>query len=153
MELSREADYAVRAMIDLASFPWATSVCTKDIARRQVIPEAMLVKIIARLAKVGLLRTRRGLGGGVVLPRRAETISLLDVVEAIEGPINLNRCVRSPSECPLNSFCGVHEVWRQATEQLNGFLKSIAIADLVRRPTADRRPALVRQKDLDTEEG
>lgn len=140
MELSRAADYAVRAMVDVASLATRGMLWTTDIAKRQRIPEAMLAKIIPQLARAGLLRSRRGAGGGVFLARKAEEIPLLEVVEAIEGPIVLNRCVRNPDECPLSRGCAVHVVWQQAQAQLRGFLLGVTIADLAaHRPKKNRR--------------
>lgn len=133
MELSRAADYAVRAIVEVASGTSEGMLWTRDIARKQSIPAPMLAKIIPQLTRNGLLRSRRGAGGGVFLGKRAEDISLLEVIESIEGPIVLNRCVRNPQECPLSRTCAIHEVWKQAQTQLRGLLLSVSIAELAAR--------------------
>lgn len=133
MQLSREADYAVRAVVDVAGFPSGTKVSTKEISKRQLIPMQMLIKIIAQLAKNRLLRTQRGIGGGIFIGKAPEEITLLEVTESIQGPIILNRCVRYPQECPLSSVCAVHDVWFEAQKQLVELLQSVTIADIVRK--------------------
>ena len=133
MQLSREADYAVRAMVDVAGFPSGTKVSTKEISKRQLIPMQMLIKIIAQLAKNGLLHTQRGRGGGIFLGKASEGITLLEVIESIQGPIILNRCVKYPQKCPLSGVCAVHDVWCEAQKQLVELLRSVTIADIVRR--------------------
>jgi Rrf2 family protein len=133
MQLSREADYAVRAVVYVARFPNGTKISTKEISKWQLIPMQVLIKIIARLAKNGLLRTQRGIGGGIFLGRAPEEITLLEVIESIQGPIALNRCVRHPEECPLSGVCAVHDIWCEAQKQLVGLLRSVTVADIVRR--------------------
>jgi Rrf2 family protein len=133
MELSRAADYAVRAVLDVAAFSQPSVTGTSDIARRQRIPAAMLAKIIPQLARAGLLRSRRGAGGGVFLSRSPQEVSLLEVIEAMEGSIVLNCCVRDPGSCPLSRGCAVHEVWIEAQTQLRAHLGGVSIADLLNR--------------------
>ncbi len=130
MELSRQADYAVRAMVDLAGFPAGTRVLTAEIAHRQQIPESFLPRIVAALTKSQLLFTFRGNQGGVSLARPATEISVLDVVRAIEGPICLNRCTYQPSRCERIGFCRVHPVWRKVQNYMNQVLGETKLADL-----------------------
>ncbi|HEX9077569.1 MAG TPA: Rrf2 family transcriptional regulator [Anaerolineae bacterium] len=130
MELSRQADYAVRAMVDIASVPPGQRVLTGEIAKRQSIPESFLPRIIAALGKAGLVHAFRGKDGGVVLARPATDISVLDVIEAIEGPICLNRCTYQPTRCDRSSFCRVHPIWRQVQDYLNQMLGGTKLADL-----------------------
>lgn len=144
MELSRAADYAVRAVLELAGSGAESPFSTAEVARRQGIPRPMLAKIVPRLAQHGLVVSRRGSRGGLFLGRSPEDISLLEVVEAIEGRIVLNRCVRSPAECPLSASCAVHEQWKGAQVLLRGFLQSVTIANLTRR----RAQLRVRKPDL-----
>lgn len=132
MELSRQADYAVRAMVDVASFPTGTRVLTSAIAQRQQIPESFLPRIVSALNKAQLLQTFRGNDGGVTLAKPATEISMLDVVRAIEGPICLNRCTYQPSRCERITFCRVHPVWRKAQDYLNRLLGETTLADLLK---------------------
>ena len=141
MQLSRRADYAIRAVVDLASLPEGSIGITREIADRQEIPPVFLAKIIGRLAKAGLIRAYRGASGGVTLARPAEELTLLDVVEAIEGPLTLNRCLARAGECPREVFCPVKGIWAEAQERLVAQLKDANVAAVVRRgQELQRRP-------------
>lgn len=131
MQLSRMADYGVRAMMDLASLPPESKALIPDIARRQDVPRAFLAKIIPRLAKEGLLRTQRGAAGGVKLGRPADEISLLEILQAVDGPIVLAPCSVKPENCPRYSNCGVAPVWRAAQVALDQTLANTMLSDLL----------------------
>lgn len=122
MEISRRTDYGVRVILDLATLPGDYRVSTQEIADRQNIPSPFLAKIISQLSLAGLVTTYRGAGGGVSLARPPAQISLLQVIEALEGPIRLNRCVIQPDACPENEHCPVHEVWAKAQAELTSLL-------------------------------
>jgi Rrf2 family protein len=122
MEISRRTDYGVRVILDLASLPTRQRTSTQEIATRQRIPSPFLAKIISQLSLAGLVTTYRGAGGGVILARPASEISLLHVIEALEGPIRLNRCVIEPDTCPRNAHCPVHDIWARAQADLTSLL-------------------------------
>ncbi len=131
MELSRQADYAVRAMVDLATWPAGTRVRTSEIAERQEIPESFLPRIVAMLSRAQLIQAFRGKDGGLLLARRANEISLLDIVRAVEGPICINRCTYNPIRCQRSSFCRVHPVWQKIQNYLDQVLGTTTLADLL----------------------
>lgn len=118
MEITQQADYAVRAVLELALHPEIECIASSEIARQQRIPAPFLAKIIARLAAAGIVATQRGVNGGIRLTRPAKDITLLDVVEAIDGPISLNRCVTRPEECPRSGTCVVHSAWLTTCAEL-----------------------------------
>jgi Rrf2 family protein len=130
MELSRQADYAVRAMVDLAAASQGTRVLTSEIAARQDIPQSFLPRIIALLGKAQLVQTFRGKDGGIALSRPAKEINLLEVIEAVEGPICLNLCTHQPSRCERSGFCRVHPIWQKANGYLAQLLETTTLADL-----------------------
>ncbi len=130
---SRKADYAVRAMVDIAKQPPATRSVVSEIARRQNIPAFYLAKIVPRLARAGLIHTSLGASGGVTLAIPAEEISLLQVIEAVDGPLALNLCSLDPTRCEHHATCPSCETWRLAQAQLNQTLASTRIADLARK--------------------
>lgn len=132
MRLTRQGDYAVRVVVDLASHPPGAIVPRSRIQERQDVPAAYLAKIVQALARAGLVRTRSGTGGGVALDRRAEEMSLKDVIEAVEGPIHLNRCVAHPGACPRDRFCTVHPVWLRLQALVTRELEAVTIASLAR---------------------
>lgn len=129
--ITRQADYAVRSVLDLALRQPDHSAFSRDIADRQRIPPSFLAKILTRLAAHGIVQTQRGVNGGVRLARPASEITVLEVVEAIDGPISLNLCIRVPGLCPQEMDCVVHPLWEQVGEELRGRLKAITFARLV----------------------
>lgn len=130
MQITREGDYAVRIMIDLASAPWGAVIPRRQIHERQSVPRAHLAKIIQALGRANLVRTFRGAGGGVALALRPEEINLRRVIEAVEGPIHLNRCLLQPGACPRDYFCTAHPVWRRIQQVLMQELEAVTIAAL-----------------------
>jgi Rrf2 family protein len=118
MEISRRTDYGVRLILDLAGLPDGKRASTQEIAERQNIPAPFLAKIISQLSLSGLVNTHRGAGGGVRLARPAAEINLLQVIEALDGPIRLNRCVSDAGACPQDRTCPVRRVWASAQERL-----------------------------------
>ena len=99
MQITRQADYALRAMLFLARLEPGQRAATSQIAEDQEIPPSFLAKIISQLSIAGLIHTSRGARGGVSLARKVDDVSLLDVVEAIDGPITLNECTQDPDAC------------------------------------------------------
>jgi Rrf2 family protein len=132
MQLTRSADYAVRAMLDVAaqSSTEIGRARTHEIAQRQDIPPALLAKLVPLLVRAGLLDSQRGARGGLFLARPASEISMLEIVEAVEGPIALNRCTATPAQCDKASRCAIHPVWHKAQEYLVDLLKSTSLAEL-----------------------
>jgi Rrf2 family protein len=105
---------------------------TSQIADDQQIPPSFLAKIISQLSIAGLILTSRGARGGVTLARTPEEISLLDVVEAIDGPISLNICSHSSGVCPFGEDCPIQPIWSDAQHELVDRLKSTNFAKLVK---------------------
>lgn len=138
MEISRRTDYGVRLILDLASLPDSGRASAHEIAVRQNIPRPFLAKIVSQLSLAGLVITFRGAGGGVALARPASQINLLEVIEALEGPIELNRCVIEPEACPRSGHCAVHVVWDQARAELVDLLHTTTFADLARGTRTSR---------------
>lgn len=118
MQITRQADYAIRAVLYISKLGANQRAATREIAQEQHIPASFLAKIIAQLSIVGLLQTTRGAHGGVTLGRAAEAITLLDVVEAIDGPILLNVCVGDETACNFGQDCPLRPVWCDAQDEL-----------------------------------
>jgi Rrf2 family protein len=135
MQITRQADYAVRAVLYLAHHENAERTATSTIAEEQRIPPSFLAKIISQLSIAGLLHTSRGARGGVTLAREPKDITLLEVVEAIDGPIQLNECVGNKGVCSFGRECPLRSVWCEAQEKLVTQLKATNFADLI-IPTA-----------------
>jgi Rrf2 family protein len=118
MQITRQADYAVRAVLYLAQLGPERRAATSQIAEDQLIPPSFLAKIVSQLSVAGLLQTSRGARGGVSLARPPEEISVLEVVEAIDGPILLNECVSPNGACTFGSGCPMRSVWCDAQSEL-----------------------------------
>jgi Rrf2 family protein len=118
MQITRQADYAIRAVRYLAKQGSDKRVSTSTVAREMQIPPSFLAKIISQLSIAGLLKTSRGARGGVTLSRDPKDISVLDVVEAIDGPILLNECVANNKSCVFEDDCLVHPIWIEVQESL-----------------------------------
>lgn len=110
-EITRRADYATRMMLELGEQPEDTWLQTEQIVRNTSVPKAFLHKITADLVKANLVKTHPGPTGGLALARPANTINLLQILEAIEGPICINMCQLRPRECPRDLICPAHAFW------------------------------------------
>ena len=130
MQITRQADYAVRAVLYLTKLNENERAATSIIAEKQHIPPSFLAKIISQLSIAGLLHTSRGARGGVMLARDAREISLLEVIEAIDGPIQLNECVGDSGVCTFEDDCPLRPVWCDAQEDLVKRLKGTNFADM-----------------------
>lgn len=144
MEISRRTDYGVRVILDLAGLEVDARASTHDIATRQNVPGPFLAKIIAQLSLAGLVTTHRGSGGGVSLARPASAITLLQVIEALEGPVRLNRCLIEPDACPRNTYCPVHEVLALAQQELVALLGVTTFESLVSADAQKAEPGASR---------
>ena len=128
MQLSRHADYALRIVLDLAP---GSSSRIADIARRRRTPSAFLAKIVRGLVRAGLLRSLRGRNGGVSLARPASRITVLQVIEAVDGPLALNHCVPGGCGCPLSASCPARSLWMKLQKIVGDELKAVTIESLL----------------------
>ncbi len=132
MQITRQADYALRAMLYLARMEPNKRASTSEIADFQRIPPSFLAKIISQLSIAGLIHTSRGARGGVSLAKAPEDVTILEVVESIDGPIALNECTYDPSVCPFGKNCPIHDVWCQAQIELVDKLRNTTFRDLLK---------------------
>ena len=130
MRLTRGADYGTRGIIYLARRPMNAVVLVGEIASAEELSESYLAKIFQDLAKEGLVRSHRGAKGGFSLARPAEQITLLQIIEAIEGPIAINRCLAPWEGCERSDTCPVHPVLARAQGQLLAVLDGTTLSDL-----------------------
>jgi Rrf2 family protein len=131
MELTRKGEYAIRGILYLASRPQGKVALISEIAESAEVPKSFLAKIFQSFAKVGLVSSFRGTGGGFVLARPASQITLREVVEAVEGPIVPNRCLIEKGTCLHDDTCSVHPVWRRVQNEVVAILDGITIEELV----------------------
>jgi Rrf2 family protein len=131
MQITRQADYAIRAVLYISKLNANQRAATSQIAKEQRIPPSFLAKIISQLSIAGLLQTSRGARGGVTLAKSPEEVSLLDVVEAIDGPITLNECVHDDGTCNFGEDCPLRPIWCEAQQDLVNRLKRTNFAQFI----------------------
>ncbi len=111
LRINRRTDYAVRVMLALAEHGDGSRVPTRQVQQEMQVPHAFLQRIIADLARRKLILTFPGPSGGLQLASPISSVSLLDVYEAIEGPLYISLCLKNPDECPLQDSCPVRSHW------------------------------------------
>lgn len=130
VQLSRQADYAIRLLFELAVRPGEVKD-VRSIAGSAGVPPAYSAKLIQSLARAGLVRTQRGARGGVWLSRQPEEVTLQEVVEAVEGPTVYSRCLLWPGECPADRPCPMHDFLDGLAQAVTTYLASVRLSDLV----------------------
>lgn len=140
MQITRETDYAIRCVLYLTSRTDRV-VMVDEISREMAAPKSFLAKILQKLVKADIARSFRGVKGGFQLSREPRDITLLDVIEAVEGSIALNACVLDRTACGFSSTCAVHPVWIGLRAEFNELLKKHNFADIAgTKPSSDREP-------------
>lgn len=134
--LTRGADYAARVMIHLASLPAGARVQLTKLAEATDVPQSFMSKVLQGLVRARLVVSRPGVNGGFELAVPAGEVTLLDVLEAIDGPVRLNVCVSEG--CDRDPWCAAHLVWLEAQEAMSGVLKAATIAKLAQQSMALR---------------
>ena len=147
MQLTRAADYAVRVMIHLAGLPPETRASRAELAIAAECPEQFLSKVLQNLTRAGLVLSHRGNTGGFELPNIHRAATLLEVVEAIEGPIRLNVCLNTDRSCTRQEWCPAHDVWVNAQAAVAQVLRDATISGLAQQAAA-RRPNPLDRKSV-----
>lgn len=131
LALSQTAGYVIVAMAQLNA-PGEQPKLVREVAREAGIPSAYLSKIIHRLGESGLIVSRRGVRGGITLGRSPDQISLLEIVEAVEGKTWLNRCLLGLEECSDARACPTHFFWKPLREKVREKLQILSLAEVMR---------------------
>jgi Rrf2 family protein len=130
MQLTRAADYAVRVMIHLAGLPPETRASRGDLAQAAECPEQFLSKVLQSLTHAGLVVSHRGNTGGFTLSPAHRNASMLEIIEAVEGPVRLNLCLTGPQACERQNCCPAHAVWAEAQTAMTQVLQKATIGRL-----------------------
>ena len=130
MIYSRSAEYAIRAFVYLADVPDGKYAMVKNIAEQSDIPTHFLAKILQQLARKGFLRSSKGPTGGFTLRRPANEISLLEIVDSIDGLSEYQRCPSGMAECNDEAQCGMHESWKGLRSRIMDYLEDTTIRDV-----------------------
>ena len=132
MELTRKGEYAIRGIIYLAKQQPGKVSLLSEIAEATDAPQTFLAKIFQNFAKLGIVKSYRGTGGGFLIGRSPSEITLREVVEAVEGPIMPNRCLIRSGSCSKDRTCTVHPVWRKVQAQVQEILDGVTLEELAR---------------------
>jgi Rrf2 family protein len=130
MDITRKSDYAIRMMAALASAGSECPVSVRELAETQAVPYAFARAVQRDLQSAGLVIATRGSAGGLCLARPADEITLLDIVESMQGRLSVAVCANDPAWCARSGGCGTHGVWKQADELVRGLLGSKTLAGL-----------------------
>lgn len=139
MIYSRSAEYAIRAFVYLAEVPAGKFAMVKQIAEESDIPAHFLAKILQQLARQGFLRSSKGPTGGFALRYPAVEITLLQLVEAIDGLADYQRCIGGMTECNDQMRCGMHDSWKALRSRIIEYLEGTTVEDLAKALDVKRR--------------
>lgn len=129
MKVSTRGDYAARALLSLALHDSDRPTSVKEIAERTTLPQPYLEQILLAVKGAGLVRSKRGVGGGYVLARPPSDITLAEIVAAVDGPITT--VMGEHDHC--EGHCVLQEVWVDVSDETRRVLERVTLADLVRR--------------------
>lgn len=129
-KLSKKIEYAILALQYIASLTDGRVATVKEIAEIKVIPQPLLAKILQQLAKKELIQSVQGSHGGYALSRNAKDITLAQMMEAIEGPINIIDCAVDDHLCERDESCTLKNSLNPLQQQLSSYLHSVTLADV-----------------------
>jgi Rrf2 family iron-sulfur cluster assembly transcriptional regulator len=137
VKVSTRGDYAARALLSLALHGSDQPTSVKEIAERTNLPQPYLEQILLAAKGAGLVRSKRGVGGGYVLARPASAITLAEILAAVDGP--LTSFVGEHDHC--EGHCVLQEVWVGVSDEMRQVLERVTLADLVERTRVGHREA------------
>ena len=130
LQISRKIDYALRAMIHLAGMPEGRVASLQDLSSTLHLPREFLAKILKVLGGRGLVRSSRGAHGGYQLARPGRDISFLDVIEGVEGKVQLNVCLDHKDRCDVSASCTMYHVWKAGQDRMLELYRGTTLAEL-----------------------
>ncbi|MFZ5968099.1 MAG: RrF2 family transcriptional regulator [Bacillota bacterium] len=135
MKITQETDYALRIILFLSKAGIDNRVEARSISESERIPSRFTLKILRKLTKAGITKAYRGINGGYAINKTPESITLKDVVEAIDGPIYVNRCLYDAAYCSLNktNTCTIHKALDNVRETLVRELESVNFKNLMEK--------------------
>ena len=128
--ITKKAEYAIIALAELARQREGVKITTREIARRRSIPPNLIIQLVSTLREAGLVAATRGPAGGVELTRDPAGISLRQVIEILDGPIGITRCLLRDGPCNNQVDCALRGVWARAQEKMLDVLEEVTIKDL-----------------------
>ena len=131
MKISTKGRYGLRILIDLAMHDPGKPRMLRDIAESQQISEKYISRLVIDLRRAKLVRSVRGVNGGFHLAKRPDEITLLEVLETMEGPLSVVECVRSPEKCKRQTLCPARNIWTQLNEGIRELTRNITLDDIL----------------------
>ncbi len=131
LRLSTKGQYGVRAMFEIARGYPDMPVTIREISERQDVSVAYLEQILNRLRKAGLIKSIKGPGGGYLLSRDPDGISIAAILNELEGPVAITSCLNPEEGCVRVDSCVTHLLWKALGEQVEAFLQTITLRNLV----------------------
>jgi Rrf2 family protein len=131
MKISTKGRYGLRILIDLANHDNGKPRLIRDIAQAQQISEKYISRLVIALRRAGLIRSVRGVNGGFHLAKTPEEITLLEVLEVMEGPVAIVECVAAV-KCDRRSRCGVRSIWQQLNDNIRTMMSGITLAEILK---------------------
>ncbi len=148
LKLSTKGQYGVRAMFEIARSHSGGPVAIKEIAARQDVSVAYLEQILNTLRRTGLITSVRGPGGGYLLARQPEEISIGEILRGLDGPIALTACQDPMEGCVRADGCVTSLLWKALGEKIEGFLDAMTLRDLLAGDDKQKQRDLSGQKYL-----
>jgi Rrf2 family protein len=140
LRLSKKADYALMAVRHLALKSGPSSASAREIAEQYDIPIELMAKVLQRLVRAGLLISTQGTRGGYTLGRPAASISVADVIQAIDGPFTVTACSTEKNDCEQYSKCSIRDPLWQIRERIAVTLGTVSIAEMAAESEAAHVP-------------
>jgi len=146
--LRRNTDYALRLVVNLAKHHGDELLSTRVLAEAEDVSYQLACKLMQKLHGAGIVESNMGPKGGFRLSRAPEDVPILEVIEAIQGPLRLNRCLLGDGVCERQDSCPVREKMGQLQEQMDGYLTEVTLGELAqsRKPIRKQGKRRGRQK-------
>ena len=120
-------------MLELACHYGEGPIELKEIARRENISLKYLEQVIVPLRTAGLVKSARGSKGGYFLAKHPSEVHLKDLVQILEGPLNLIECLNDPKVCQKVPYCVTRDIWKEVSDAIDGIFHSVTLEDMVQR--------------------
>ncbi len=143
LRLSKKADYALLAMAHLAAHGDRSSFSARELAEAYDIPAELLAKVLQKLVRGRLLESHQGIRGGYGLARTASTISVADVIQAVDGPLTVTACSDADRTCEQYAKCNIRDPLWRVKDRIVAALTATSVANLADDMSAAAAPAMV----------
>lgn len=135
MIITRATDYSIRAVLRMAEHHPTSVISKHEICSAEGITPAFLAKILQPLIKNGIVRSKRGVAGGFALAKDPANLTVLDIMRAVEEPLELNKCLLENKPCDKECVCPVHDLWLEARDRFEDVFSKRSLADLAKERT------------------